>query len=198
MLKLPKKEISAQEEQSKGRLKIIIGIGVIAILLTYYVTLPNTQTVTSPSAPPPVKQQVRQLAVEKSQPIMPSGYQSEKVTRNPFALPADIIVKNDKTAPQSTASAGNQLHNQQTINLETKPAKKNMPDLRLSGLIISQDMQLAVIQADGKSKSYQINDSVGGYQIVDIDQDSVVLSGPDGQKVLNLESIHKGGGKNEK
>lgn len=193
LLKLPKKsEVVAPNR----RLRIIIGVGILAIVIVYYVTS-AAETTGSPTAPAPVKQQV-QLNTATVKPVMPLGYKSETITRNPFALPPDLMPsKTTSMAPQPGAPISNKPS--VTDQISSAKPKDTLTNLRLTGIITSDNMRMAVINSGNKSKSYQINDFIGAHRIAEISDDEVIISGPGGERVLNLEaSGRKGGDKNAK
>lgn|GEM_PF-1403197 len=195
LLKLGK--LSGKECPPNRRLKIFIGVFIV--LLTYYVTTSTEPAGTASVSP--VKQQVKQIkqsGLVNSKPVMPNGYQNEKVTRNPFALPPDMVAKNANKVSPSNLTPKNLPSDTPSVIQGSVLPKEALPSLRLTGIITSPDMRLAVIHSAGKSKSYQINDSLGTYKVAAISDDTVLLHGPSGPKVLNLDTVHKGEAKNAK
>lgn len=190
-------KLSGRENLPNRRLKIFIGV--FAILLTYYIT--TSIELSETASAPPVRQQVKQIkqdGVSNSKPIMPNGYQNEKVTRNPFALPPDMVAKRTTNAAPSNLATNKIPSDKASMGQGPAEHKQALPSLRLTGIITSQDMKLAVINAAGKSKSYQVNDSLGSYTVAAISDDTVMLNGPEGTKVLTLETAHKGDSKHAK
>lgn len=60
------------------------------------------------------------------------------------------------------------------------------PSLRLTGVVSAGDAKVGIITYGSVSRSYHRQDHVGPYEIVAIDESSVTLRGPEGQKVLEL------------
>lgn len=106
---------------------------------------------------------------------MPQGYQPQAVLHDPFTLPP-------------TASAVQPVSPEATAAGKVKPAKTtktaSKPGLILTGIVVSGNNRVAIIQNGKESRSYQIGELVGSYQLRRIDDKSVLLAGPSGELVL--------------
>lgn len=187
---------SFRELTPQRRLMLISGIGVIAILFAlYYPSEP--EVVVAPQISP--SQDAKNQIIK---PIMPVGYQqgqTNQSTRDPFALPPGLQSPQGQTLPQQIASPAN--HSTQAVPAISGGKKdvksgqgSNVSDIRLTGVASADGVKVAVIQSAGKSKTYQLNEAVGAYRLVGIDNDSVVLNGPGGERILRIEAASQKGG----
>ena len=173
---------------AKQRLIVVAAIGIMAILITAYMTtsevavehtLPNNnpqQSVIYPSNS--AKLMGNQMAQVN---------QVEQTMRDPFArVPEAKEQKNviDRGLPF--------IQNNVRSNIPTTVPKKivtSIPNenLRLTGIVGNAERRLAVIMSANKSQSYSLNEVIGIYKIVAINEDSVILKNATGRLVLRLE-----------
>lgn len=184
---------------SKYRLSIIFGITVLIIGGAYFITSSNetvnpfiTSAVTTQKIKP-------STSSEPPKPEMPIGYQSSHENRNPFALPPEYVLKPHQTPSVSSQTIRENVVTSSPVATTTDLPKEPISNLRLTGIITSDNIRIAVIQSANKSKQYQVNDSVGAYKVTAINDETVILDGSIGPKVLILEAAtKKGGDKNAK
>lgn len=109
-------------------------------------------------------------------PVMPQGYGPEAVIRDPFAVLAaqqKPVAQPDKIADRLPAASG-----RVTASGASRPV--------LTGVVTGEYSQLAIIEYDKESRSYQVLDEIGPYQVLDITPAAVVLNGPGGRITLKL------------
>ena len=87
-----------------------------------------------------------------------------------------MATDDEKTAPMPALQAAQLLQQQQ----------QQQQQLQLLGVASAGERQAAIISLDGKSKSYQPGDYIGMYQLLTVQEHSVILTGPKGQRTLNL------------
>jgi len=185
---------------AKQRLMVILAIGIMALLITFYVT--TSEVAVEPTVPI----NNGQLATKK--PVLPGGNQLipvnqvEQTMRDPFAkLPEvkEINNQSDYVAPPIKNNIPSYVPSYVPSFVPAMVPKQIVPsipheNLRLTGIVGNAERRLAVIMSANKSQSYSVNDVIGSYKIVVIDDDSVILTNGDGQLVLRLESSGQKGG----
>lgn len=115
----------------------------------------------------------------KSTPLpgrMPIGFEPGRVLRNPFALPgqfAPVQPAGDQALPIAVRSVS-----------AAKAATIKLPVLM--GVVGAGEQWAAIIRLGDESRSYQLHEYAGGYQVVAITIDSATLAGPAGVVVLRV------------
>ena len=153
---------------TKQRLAALVAIGAIIAGAAYYVTLPQTAV-----APPPGTTAPGSVTVK---PVMPKGYQPGVALRDPFALPetqqpVSAAQPTGAIAPASSPQPGNKAQAARPV---------------LTGVVAGGSAKAAIIRYGGESRSYQVNEFIGPYQLLAVYEDSVTLWGPDGKLVLTV------------
>jgi Tfp pilus assembly protein PilP len=174
----------------RERLMILLGSGLIMIYLLFY-AFPSEEvavTQTIPSQKP-----ITPNKIPANSFVMPLTPQNEQAMRNPFATIPEIKEQKDPMLPntQSTENV--------SARTEKLSVKLEKGDLKLTGLIGTTDHHLAIIQTSSKSKAYQVNEFIGSYQLIAVNETSAILKNADEQIVLHLEPARqKGGDQREK
>ena len=109
---------------------------------------------------------------------MPIGFEPGKVLRDPFAVPQQL-------APIQEPAVG---------EAELPTAVRSMPSAKrtaaakpvLTGVVGAGGKWAAIIRLGDASRSYQLGEYAGSYQIVAITGDSVTVVGPQGSTVLTV------------
>lgn len=156
---------------SRWRLLTVLAVVAALTATMYYSSLPQV-----PLVPAGVLPQIT-MPSQPGKPVMPKGYQPEQAVRDPFAVPAEFLAKQQQLMPgaaQSKAATGERQIRQTEI----------MPVL--TGVIMSGNTGSAIIQYGADSRSYRRGDYVGPYQIVAISNSYVTLHGPGGRLTLGL------------
>jgi len=170
---------------AKQRLITIASIGIMAIIITFYVT---TSEVAVEPAPLPINntQQTAKIVLPPGNEMIPVN-QIEQTMRDPFAKPPDPNEqKND--AERVVPVMQNNPPSAIPITDITEPTKivPSRPNLKLTGIVGNAEGRLAVISSANKSQSYGVNEMIGTYRIVAIHADSVILTNATGKLVLSL------------
>lgn len=156
---------------SRWRLLTVLAIVAALTATLYYRSLPQV-----PFVPAGVLPQIT-MPSQPGKPVMPKGYQPDLAVRDPFAVPAEFLAKQQQLFPGSaqTKQANAERQIRQT---EIMPV--------LSGVIMAGNIGSAIIQYGADSRSYRRGDYVGPYQIVAISNSYVTLHGPGGRLTLGL------------
>ncbi|GMA99453.1 pilus assembly protein PilP [Pelosinus sp. IPA-1] len=181
---------------AKQRLGIILGVGSIAFIITMYIT--PTEVVTAPAIPKQANTEVVKSSSNKA--IMIVGQQSSQtnqVFRDPFCIPSEFqektpITNNVRDQGYSKVSSSNR---ELTASEKLTAPIKAKESVTLTGIVSTDNQRLAVIQSANKSKAYQLYEFIGAYQLVAIQDDTVILKDNDSQLVLPLETPGKKGGR---
>lgn len=173
---------------------ILVVCGLLTIGLSYHQIFnsPEEKIITPVAAAENNSSASNKLA----KPAMPVGFQSQQITRDPFLLPSNLQDTNDSNKQQiNNRSAADNT----SSNVSTKKANTYEQNLKLTGIAVADGARLAVIRSANNSQAYQVNETVSGYKIVAISDDSVTLIGPNGQRTIMLDTVaQKGEDKNAK
>lgn len=176
---------------AKERLLVIITIGMIVLLITVYIT-PLEEVA-------PIAQNKMNTDIS-TKAIMFVGNQNSpmnQVTRDPFAIPPEFKEKSSSMNTQKNQEDSivhNNADHLSTRNPNLAPPNKQRDLPKLTGIVGTEEHDLAVIQSANKSKAYQINDFIETYQLIAIYDDSILLQDKGTQLVLRLESATQKGG----
>ncbi|WP_378956348.1 type II secretion system protein N [Pelosinus sp. sgz500959] len=187
---------------ARERLLVIVAIGVIGIAITLYVS--NSEVAVEPTAP---NENSQKMVSAPTQPVLPIASQVMQVTqveqgiRDPFAKPPEVQEqKNNSNAsspfipnnipPKMLGSAPPMIPKN---NTSTTMQQTNM---KLTGIVGSTEQRLAVIMSGSKSQSYSVNEMIGIYKLIAINNDSVVLQNSNDKLVLQLEAAGQKGDNN--
>ena len=169
------------------RLKVIFVIGVTAIIATFFF-MPSKIQVT----PIVVNKTTTPIVRNTDKVVMSVGHQHNgQLKRDPFAPPS-IVADNFETQKENRSPIKSNNESVTAANPITllKPQEK----IRLTGIINTDNQHVAVIQSDNKSKAYQLNEFIGTYQLISIQEDSIILKSGNSQIFLSLEPARKGEG----
>jgi hypothetical protein len=173
----------------KQRLTITIAIGLIIVLITFYMN--PSEVVVIPPLPNKENTEIVKTSTKAVMPVGPQSNQVNRAIRDPFAIPPEYkeqtpTANNFKT--QMGSIPPNISTNESTsIGQAITPAKtKDL--LKLTGILSANNQYIAVIQVADKSKAYYLNELIGNYQLIAILKNSVILTNHDKQLILPLES----------
>ncbi|WP_425060716.1 hypothetical protein SCACP_14590 [Sporomusa carbonis] len=119
---------------------------------------------------------------EPAQPILPAGYQTNSTLRDPFAVPPEFQPAAVPAAPLPQLNTSSSPER----SVVTPPKEPEMP-LVLVGVVSGGGHKVAIIKNGNSSRSYQIKDFIGPYQLVSVGESSATLWGAQGKRVLTLE-----------
>lgn len=178
----------------KQVLIIIVSLGMIMLCIVY--TIPSEVTVTTTTPLTNTK-----TVKDSSNAVMPIGHhgnQMDQVLRDPFTIQPEY-----QEQPTVVNNLENQMGSKSPINsnnahtlIEKKVMSAEANDLiKLTGIVYSNKQHIAIIHSRNKSKAYFLNEFIGKYQVIDIQEDTVTLKDNDHQFILLLESAKPKGDK---
>lgn len=179
---------------AKQRLGIILGVGSIVFIVTMYIT--PVEVVTAP--PKQSNMGVAKSSSNKAiMPIGQPGSQTGQIFRDPFLIPSEFqdktsIINNVRDQEYSKAANSNKepITSEKLITpIKTKES------VTLTGIVSTNNQRIAVIQSANKSKAYQLYEFIGTYQLIAIQDDTIILTDNNSQLVLPIENLGKKGAK---
>lgn len=150
---------------------VILGCMAAAVVSCFY-RMPGMAMLSQPVAGTSL-----QPVVPPAQAQISSRQQPE--LRDPFRVPSEF--QNRQTVARSGEKSPAGLPPEMPA-----PAAPEIP-LELVGIVSGKQLQVAIINQAGVSRSYQIKEAVGPYQLLAIEEGAVILAGPQGKKVLTLK-----------
>lgn len=133
----------------------------------------------APSAP------VKQHAENPVQPVMPQGYAPEVVIRNPFAIPQEFASSHSTTSPPATPPTV-------TLGVPSNSIISDRDRPILTGIMGTQDRWAVIIKYRGTSRSYQVGDAIGPYELVGVTAEGATITGPGGSYLLKVSAKREG------
>ena len=176
---------------AKQRLAIIFAIGIIAIIVTVFLTHSDMEDTPAPIVS---NKNIPNTAKIPNKVVMTVEHQGNEVgqsIRDPFTLPSNITNRLENQMGNVTPSISNPDTTKST-SLPTPIKPKEI--VKLTGIVRKDNQRLAVIQSANKSKAYQLDEFIGVYQLISIQEDFVILRDNDGQVILSLEAARNNGG----
>lgn len=120
-----------------------------------------------------------------TKPAMPQGYQVQSPLRDPFTSDDVSVISSNRSSNQPTALPAAAGRQQQK---KLVPAKKTTDAVvpALQGIVSGTKTRMAIIDYQGRSRSYALYDRIGDWAVLAIEEDYVILEGADGQTTLRL------------
>lgn len=107
---------------------------------------------------------------------MPIGFEPGKVLRDPFAVPKQFAPISESAAVEAALPTAVRSIPSAKRTAVAKPV--------LTGVVGADGKWAAIIRFGDDSRSYQLGEYAGSYQIVAITVNSVTVTGPEGALVL--------------
>jgi hypothetical protein len=105
--------------------------------------------------------------------------------RDPFAVPQDFAATRQDRLPARLAPGKGAEQLTATVTSQGKSqVNGKMPVL--TGILADGKTQVAIICYNGVSRSYHIGQKIGQYQLIGINEKTVIVLGPQGEQVLLL------------
>lgn len=170
----------------RERLLVILASGTVLIGAAY-VMLDSAESVAT-RMPSKVSASTADAA---QRPVMPKGYQPEMKVKDPFAVAPEYVPPAkasdiERNAAPRTANPNIHTGSVSQGAVAAKKTKTSLPEVRLTGIAGAEGSYVAIIQMGNKSQPYAVNELVGPYRLIAINENSAILKGPDGQKVIQL------------
>lgn len=170
---------------SRERLLVILAAGVVLMGAAY--AMLGLEEGVATQVPSRVNTNIADAA---QRPVMPKGYQPEMKVKDPFAVAPEYVppakaADIEKNAVPRASDTG--ISTPPTVPQRTaEQTKASLPEVRLKGIAGADGNYVAIIQMGNKSQPYAANETVGPYRVIAINENSAVLNGPEGQKVIQL------------
>ncbi len=168
----------------KHRRRILFVIGVTVIIVTIFMPSPNL---------------VNPIVVNKSTPIVRNTdkvvmsvepQHNSQLNRDPFMPPSNVA---DNFETQKENNSLTKPNNESIKVANPITHLKLQEKIRLTGIINTDNQHVAIIRLSNKSKAYQLNEFIDAYQLISIQEDSIILKSGNSQIFLSLEPAKKGG-----
>lgn len=122
------------------------------------------------------------ISQEAAQPVIPLSYAANSVVRDPFAVPKEF----QPVVPIPTEQPPIKNYTSVAGAVSSPPKLLEIP-LTLVGVVSGGGQKVAIIKNGSNSRTYQIKEYIGPYQLISVGESSATLWGPQGEKVLILE-----------
>lgn len=152
------------------KISLLLFAGVCLYGIFYFVP-PSDETVSSPIP----------SDTFSTKPAMPQGYQLNSPLRDPFTSDDVPIVSSSQSTVLPTVTGRQQQKKPVSVKKTTKAV---VPALQ--GIISGPKTRMAIIGYQGRSRSYALHDRIGDWAVLAIEENYVILEGPDGQTTLRL------------
>lgn len=183
--------VKIKKLDAKQRLIVITIVGLLVFIVALYRSdIAQQVTIDGSLEKKNLVEQARVQAAPAA-PVLPKGYNTPAVKRDPFSLPPEMQTSVGTTPSVTAAVNSNGSANRSNGAVKTKDP---IEDFKLTGIAGAGSKRLAVIRSGNNSRPYQLNERLGDYKLIAINEESVVLVGPTGERMLYLErSTQKGG-----
>lgn len=176
-----------KKNAANHRLKVIFVIGVTSIITIILFRPSNIQV-----SPIVFENNITPNVRNTDKVVMPVGNQNnEQLKRDPFMPPA-IRKDNFETQKENSVTT---IFNQETVTDANQALFLKVKErIKLTGIINTDNCHIAVIQSDRKSKAYKLNEFIGIYQLIAIQDDCIILKNRNSQLSIPLEPAREKGG----
>lgn len=179
------------EKLTEVQRRLVVGIGIAVLGLFGYwleskpdgavVTEPSVaMKPTAPSAPPEAKSGLQQA--------VPQGGATVSA-RDPFAPPTEYrsLAPAGKKTPMPAAAPQTVSMAKASASAAPVPASAQVSlQPMLTGIARSGGQTMALVRYEGRTRAYGLGEGPGVYRVVQIEERSVLLEGPEGQLWLSM------------
>ncbi|WP_027937134.1 hypothetical protein [Anaeroarcus burkinensis] len=179
------------EKLTEGQRRLLVGLGIVVIGLFGYwlesrpdgavvAETPITMKPAAPAAAPEAKSGLQQA--------VPQGGAAVSA-RDPFAPPAEYRSLAGTSKKALVVAAVPQTVSASKISASAAPvpasAQVSLQPM-LTGIARSGGQTMALVRHGGRTRAYGVGEGPGEYRVVQIEERSVLLEGPEGQCWLSL------------
>jgi hypothetical protein len=158
----------------KNRRMVILFLGSMTVA---YVLIMQARNVNQEAAALQVAASTQKDKVQSTM-LHPVDCNEHTVMQDPFAVPRSFREKDEVPMEQEPNASAKQ----QKIPLSVKTTKLPM----LIGIVGSGNRYIAILEYGETSKQCLLEDSIGPYQVVGIDEKNVIVNGPNGAITLTV------------
>ncbi|WP_319402139.1 hypothetical protein [uncultured Anaeromusa sp.] len=188
-LQMDVRELWEKLTEVQRRLIVGIGIAVLGLFGYWLESKPDGAVVTeppvamkptAPSAPPEAKSGLQQA--------VPQGGATVGA-RDPFAPPAEYrsLAGAAKKTPTAAAVPQTVFMAKASASAAPVPASAQVSlQPMLTGIARSGGQTMALVRYEGRTRAYGLGEGPGAYRVVQIEERSALLEGPEGQRWLSM------------
>ncbi len=180
-LQMDVRELWEKLTEVQRRLVVGIGIAVLGLFGYWLESKPDGAVVTAaPVATPETKSGLQQA--------VPQGGATVSA-RDPFAPPAEYrsLAGNAKKTPTAAAAPQTVSMAKASASAAPVPASAQVSlQPMLTGIARSGGQTMALVRYEGRTRAYGLGEGPGAYRVVQIEERSALLEGPEGQRWLSM------------
>ncbi|MDD3157116.1 hypothetical protein [Anaeromusa sp.] len=188
-LQMDVRELWEKLTEVQRRLVVGIGIAVLGLFGYWLESRPDGAVVTeTPVAMKPAAPVATPEAKSGLQQAVPQGGATVSA-RDPFAPPAEYRSLAGAAKKTPTAAAVPQTVSMAKASASAAPvpasAQVSLQPM-LTGIARSGGQTMALVRYEGRTRAYGLGEGPGAYRVVQIDERSALLEGPEGQRSLSM------------
>ena len=188
-LQMDVRELWEKLTEVQRRLVVGIGIAVLGLFGYWLESRPDGAVVTEPPvAMKPTAPSATPEAKSGLQQAVPQGGATVSA-RDPFAPPAEYRSLAGAAKKTPTAAAVPQTVSMAKASASAAPvpasAQVSLQPM-LTGIARSGGQTMALVRYEGRTRAYGLGEGPGAYRVVQIEERSALLEGPEGQRWLSM------------
>ena len=188
-LQMDVRELWEKLTEVQRRLVVGIGIAVLGLFGYWLESRPDGAVVTEPPvAMKPTAPVATPEAKSGLQQAVPQGGAAVSA-RDPFAPPAEYrsLAGNAKKTPTAAAAPQTVSMAKASASAAPVPASAQVSlQPMLTGIARSGGQTMALVRYEGRTRAYGLGEGPGAYRVVQIEERSALLEGPEGQRWLSM------------
>ena len=188
-LQMDVRELWEKLTEVQRRLVVGIGIAVLGLFGYWLESRPDGAVVTEPPvAMKPTAPVATPEAKSGLQQAVPQGGATVSA-RNPFAPPTEYrsLAPAGKKTPMPAAAPQTVSMAKASASAAPVPASAQVSlQPMLTGIARSGGQTMALVRYEGRTRAYGLGEGPGAYRVVQIEERSALLEGPEGQRWLSI------------
>ena len=188
-LQMDVRELWEKLTEVQRRLVVGIGIAVLGLFGYWLESRPDGAVVTEPPvAMKPTAPVATPEAKSGLQQAVPQGGAAVSA-RDPFAPPTEYrsLAPAGKKAPMPAAAPQTVSMAKASASAAPVPASAQVSlQPMLTGIARSGGQTMALVRYEGRTRAYGLGEGPGAYRVVQIEERSALLEGPEGQRWLSM------------
>jgi hypothetical protein len=188
-LQMDVRELWEKLTEVQRRLVVGIGIAVLGLFGYWLESKPDGAVVTeTPVAMKPAASPAKSETKSGLQQAVPQGGATVSA-RDPFAPPAEYrsLAPASKKTPLPTVVPQTVSLAKASASAAPVPASAQVSlQPMLTGIARSGGQTMALVRYEGRTRAYGLGEGPGAYRVVQIDERSALLEGPEGQRWLSM------------
>ena len=188
-LQMDVRELWEKLTEVQRRLAVGIGIAVLGLFGYWLESRPDGAVVTEPPvAMKPAAPSAKTETKSGLQQAVPQGGATVSA-RDPFAPPAEYrsLAGTSKKVPVVAAAPQTVSMAKASASAAPVPASAQVSlQPMLTGIARSGGQTMALVRYEGRTRAYGLGEGPGAYRVVQIEERSALLEGPEGQRWLSM------------